>query len=112
MDTNRFDGLTRTLAATGSRRRVLAAALAGGLFTALGGRRAGAAGEKVTLCHRTDSATNPFVLIEVSGDAIAEHTAHGDFLYTDEPCQEHICGDCAPECCLPTGECDNDCGFD
>ena len=38
MDTDRFDGLTRTLATTGSRRWILAT-LAGGLFTTWGGRR-------------------------------------------------------------------------
>jgi hypothetical protein len=111
MNTNRFDGLTRTLAATGSRRRALAA-LAGGLFAILGGR-GGEAADKVPLCHRTGSAATPFILIEVSGDALAEHTAHGDFRYIGEPCREPICGGaCASGCCLPSGECDNDCGFD
>ena len=45
METGRFDRLTRTLAAPGSRRRALATALAAGLFAALGGRGVGAAND-------------------------------------------------------------------
>jgi hypothetical protein len=135
MDTNRFDGLTRTLAASGSRRRVLAA-LAGGLFAVLGGRRIGAT-DKVSICHRTSSDTNSVVVIEVSVDAVADHLEHGDFYY-DQCCLDGDCGGsqacvngscqgtcvgaaevcetdndcCAPLCCDINHICDNDCGFD
>ena len=142
MDTDRFDGLTRTLAATGFRRRALAAALAGGLFATLGGRRVGAANDPVRLCHKTTSGTTSIVLIEVSDNAVPDHLAHGDFRYAgccldgdcgagqacvDGSCEGTCRGSavacetnddcCAPLCCDiarpgEAGVCDNDCGFD
>jgi hypothetical protein len=108
MDTERFDGLTRKLAVPGSRRRVLATALAGGLFAALGGRRTGAADDKVLICHRTGSDTNPIVVIEVSVDAVADHLAHDDFYY-DSCCVD---GDCGPGLNCESGFCDNGDGMD
>jgi hypothetical protein len=136
MDTNRFDGMTRTLAATGSRRRILAA-LAGGLVSTLGGRWARASDDKVRICHRTTSDTKPFVEIEVSGTAVADHLAHGDFRRNDccvdddcgngQRCVDGSCRDtcveaaevcktdddcCGSLCCDTHDVCDNDCGFD
>jgi hypothetical protein len=105
MDTDRFDSLTRTLAARGSRRRALAAALAGGLFAALGGRGVGAANDQVRICHKTGSDTNPVVLIEVSDNAVPDHEAHGDFRYRS-CCLD---GDCSGSQACVNGACQDTC---
>lgn len=34
--------------------------------------------EKVQICHKTGSAVNPFVMIEISVNAVDAHVAHGD----------------------------------
>ena len=39
--------------------------------------------DKVELCHVTSSQTNPIVLIEVSGNSLDAHLAHGDFSPTN-----------------------------
>ncbi|MFL5338557.1 MAG: FG-GAP-like repeat-containing protein [Gemmataceae bacterium] len=40
--------------------------------------------QKVTLCHGTGSATNPFVVITVSVDALPAHLQQGDVVMTDD----------------------------
>jgi hypothetical protein len=37
-------------------------------------------GAKVTICHRTNSPTNPYVMITVAQAAIPAHQAHGDVI--------------------------------
>jgi hypothetical protein len=136
MDSNRFDRLTRTLAATESRRRILAV-LTGGLVSLVGGRWAGASDDKVRICHRTTSDARPYVEIEVSGAAVADHLAHRDVRRHDccadddcasgQGCADGSCRDtcvgaaevckidddcCGALCCDTNHICDNDCGFD
>jgi hypothetical protein len=36
--------------------------------------------DKVSICHRTSSPTNPFVAIEISSSASQKHLEHGAFL--------------------------------
>lgn len=40
----------------------------------------GTPGVKVTICHRTGSASNPYVMITVSESALGDHGAHGDII--------------------------------
>lgn len=47
---------------------------------------------KVTICHVTNSATNPYVVIEVDvaafdGEGANDHTQHGDAEYEAGECQ-------------------------
>ncbi len=43
-----------------------------------GGDVAANENEKVTICHRTESQSRPFVKIEISQHALREHMRHGD----------------------------------
>jgi hypothetical protein len=86
-------------------------------------------GAKVTICHHTNSRTNPTVTLEVSSTALSSHLEHGDTagacgtcVPTEETCGDGLDNDCdtiVDEGCPPTPPCvptpevcdgiDNDC---
>ncbi len=102
MDDDRFDSITRRLAAGASRRdvlRKLAGGALGGTLAVAGLRRSGAApAGKVGICHNTGSASNPLVYIEVSENAVPAHAAHGDAIGVDLQTDEQNCGTCGNVC--------------
>lgn len=72
------------------RRTLLAVIAAGALSTApvavaggtdYGNNHDGKNNGKVTICHFTGSATNPFVVITISVNALPAHLRHGDVLF-------------------------------
>jgi hypothetical protein len=95
MDGQTFDKLVKNLSIATSRRGMLKGSLAA--LAALGTRSASAA-NKVTICHFTGSATNPYNIITISTNALNQHVAnHGDFIYTD-CCLDSECGALTDQC--------------
>lgn len=75
--------------------------------------------EKVSLCHLTDSESNPFVVQSVNANEVKSHEANGDFVYAgptdaskdteDAWCANHQPGDLCPnidgkQATLPQGD--------
>jgi hypothetical protein len=102
MDGRKFDGIVKTLATETSRRGVLGAGLA--TVAALVTRRASAA-DKVTICHFTNSKTNPYNIITVDDNSVQlqSHLAHGDTLFVD-CCLDEECAELTDQCNI--GVCD------
>jgi hypothetical protein len=94
MDDQGFDQLARAVA-TGHSRRTAVKALAGavlGLLAARDGHPAGAAGDRIRVCHRTGSATNPYVYILVSDNPNGPHSKHeGNACEVGQACLEGAC---------------------
>lgn len=98
MDGNRFDELTRAMHSGTTRRRALGL-LSGGLVALISGRNAKAdPAAKVGICHVTESASNPYRYISVSGNAVAAHAAHGDAVNIDLQADVNNCGSCGNVC--------------
>jgi hypothetical protein len=99
-----FDAFARAVVrrppAARSSRRTAMKALAAGALAGLLARSgtAGVAAGKVKICHRTGSASNPFVKMEIGEDAVAEHRAHGDVIEPDFPSDPERCDDCGNAC--------------
>ena len=95
MDGRKFDGLVKSLSMATTRRGVLGGALA--TLATLATGKVGAQ-SKVTICHFTSSATNPYNIITISTNALDQHVAnHGDFIFTD-CCLDAECGDLTDQC--------------
>ena len=58
---------------------------------------------KTVICHRTDSVTNPYVLIEVSNNSLATHLAHGDVVAPADGCGDKCPNIAGHQVLVPTG---------
>lgn len=88
MDTQKFDAIAKSLAAGKSRRSVIGG-LFGGAFAMAGLSRVAAAPmEKVDICHY-DEETSSYHVINVSGNALNAHMAHGDYPAGEVACMSH-----------------------
>jgi hypothetical protein len=96
MENDVFDGLTRALAAPGSRRGVLRG-FAGSLLAvaSLGQTKALAQVTKVEVCHY-NAATGTYSPLMVPINAVAAHEAHGDVVDVDS--DPRSCGACGHAC--------------
>lgn len=97
MDTQKFDGIVKSLA-TGASRRTILQGVFGGALGSLGMRGAMAQPSKVGVCHQTGSDTNPFEYIVVSENAVPAHEAHGDAVWVDLTSDVYNCGWCGNAC--------------
>ena len=109
MSDHLIDDLARAIATDTSRREALrriGVGLTAGVAAFLLPRAAEASNDsKVQICHRTESAGNSVVLIEVDSSAVQVHRAHGDQFACNGSCcgPGQICcgGSCsAPEWCF------------
>jgi hypothetical protein len=99
MDDRQFDALARTLGEGRSRRGLLktvGVAALGAIGVISFSNEAAARAEKVGICHRTGSQSNPFQYISVSVNALDAHIAHGDIV-TDLSDAAN-CGSCGNAC--------------
>lgn len=80
MDSSKFDAIAKSLAAGKNRRTVIGGIFAGALAMSGLSRAAGAPADKVSICHY-DAEADAFELINVSGNALDAHLAHGDVAY-------------------------------